>query len=84
MLYTKAKMAELIAGHTGQTIEQIEADSDRDRWFTAEEAKEYGMVDLVAASAGQVAGDGGTGVSDMTFPIHGAPSRRDREETEPR
>jgi ATP-dependent Clp protease, protease subunit len=60
MLYTKAKMAELIAGHTGQTIEQIEADSDRDRWFTAEEAKEYGMVDLVAASAGQVAGDGGT------------------------
>jgi ATP-dependent Clp protease, protease subunit len=60
MLYTKAKMAELIAGHTGQTIEQIEADSDRDRWFTAEEAKEYGMVALVAASAGQVAGDGGT------------------------
>ena len=60
MLYTKAKMAELIAGHIGQTIEQIEADSDRDRWFTAEEAKEYGMVDLVAASAGQVAGDGGT------------------------
>ena len=60
MLYTKAKMAELIAGHTGQTVEQIEADSDRDRWFTAAEAKEYGMVDLVAASAGQVAGDGGT------------------------
>jgi ATP-dependent Clp protease, protease subunit len=60
MLYTKAKMAELIAGHTGQTVEQIEADSDRDRWFTAEEAKDYGMVDLVAASAGQVAGDGGT------------------------
>jgi ATP-dependent Clp protease, protease subunit len=60
MLYTKAKMAELIAHHTGQTVEQIEADSDRDRWFTAEAAKDYGMVDLVAASAGQVAGDGGT------------------------
>ena len=60
MLYTKKTMAELIAFHTGQTVEQIEADSDRDRWFTAEEAKEYGMVDLVAASAGQVAGDGGT------------------------
>jgi ATP-dependent Clp protease, protease subunit len=60
MLYTKAQMAKLIAFHTGQTIEQIEADSDRDRWFTAEAAKEYGMVDLVAASAGQVAGDGGT------------------------
>jgi ATP-dependent Clp protease protease subunit len=60
MLYTKKKMAELIAQHTGQTLEQIEADSDRDRWFTADEAKEYGMVDQVAASAGQVTGDGGT------------------------
>ena len=60
MLYTKKKMAELIAQHTGQTVEQIDRDSDRDRWFTAEEAKEYGMVDKVAASAGQVAGSGGT------------------------
>ena len=60
MLYTKKKMAELIAMHTGQTVEQIERDSDRDRWFTAEEAKEYGMVDQVAVSAGQVAGSGGT------------------------
>ena len=46
--------------HTGQTVEQIEADSDRDRWFTAEEAKDYGFVDQVVASAGQVAGGGGT------------------------
>ena len=60
MLYTKKKMAELIAQHTGQSLDQIEADSDRDRWFTAEEAKDYGMVDQVAASAGQVTGDGGT------------------------
>jgi ATP-dependent Clp protease, protease subunit len=60
MLYTKKKMAELIAQHTGQTVEQIDRDSDRDRWFTAEEAKEYGMVDKVAASAGQVTGSGGT------------------------
>jgi ATP-dependent Clp protease protease subunit len=60
MLYTKQKMAELIAMHTGQTVEQIERDSDRDRWFTAEEAKEYGMVDQVATHAGQVAGSGGT------------------------
>jgi ATP-dependent Clp protease protease subunit len=60
MLYTKKKMAELIAQHTGQDIDQIERDSDRDRWFTADEAKDYGMVDQVAASAGQVAGDGGT------------------------
>ncbi len=60
MLYTKKKMAELIAMHTGQTYDQIERDSDRDRWFTAEEAQEYGMVDRVAASAGQVADSGGT------------------------
>ena len=53
-------MAELIAQHTGQTVEQIEADSDRDRWFTAEEAKDYGFVDHVVPSAGQVAGAGGT------------------------
>ena len=54
------EMAELIAFHTGQTVEQIERDSDRDRWFTADEAKEYGLVDQVVASAGQVAGQGGT------------------------
>ncbi|MGZ4596822.1 MAG: ClpP family protease [Actinomycetes bacterium] len=60
MLYTKQKMAELIAQHTGQTVEQIDRDSDRDRWFTAEEARDYGMVDQVVASAGQVEGQGGT------------------------
>jgi ATP-dependent Clp protease protease subunit len=60
MLYTKKKMAELIALHTGQTIEQIEADSDRDRWFAGEEAKEYGFVDHVVRTAGQVSGSGGT------------------------
>ena len=60
MLYTKAKMAELIAQHTGQTIEVIEADSDRVRWFTADQAQDYGMVDQVVSNAGQVAGSGGT------------------------
>ena len=60
MLYTKTKMAELIAQHTGQSVEQIERDSDRDRWFTAEEARDYGMVDVVAQSAGMVSGSGGT------------------------
>ncbi|MFX0537937.1 ATP-dependent Clp protease proteolytic subunit [Ornithinimicrobium sp. Y1847] len=47
MLHIKKQMAELIAEHTGQDVEQIEADSDRDRWFTAAEAKEYGFVDHV-------------------------------------
>src|ERR1700749_3875397 len=43
MLYTKKILQERISFHTGQTIEQIEKDSDRDRWFTADEAKEYGF-----------------------------------------
>ncbi len=60
MLHTKRQMAELIASHTGQTVEQINRDSDRDRWFNAQEAKEYGLVDEVVASARQVAGQGGT------------------------
>lgn len=58
--FTKKKMAELIAIHTGQKLETITADSDRDRWFTAEEAKEYGFVDHVVQSAVQVSGRGGT------------------------
>ncbi len=60
MLYTKKKMAELIAHHTGQNIDQIESDSDRDRWFTADEAQEYGFVDHVVRSASDVSGSGGT------------------------
>ena len=60
MLFIKKQMAQLIAEHTGQTLEQIEADSDRDRWFAADAAKEYGFVDHVVRSARDVAGDGGT------------------------
>ncbi|KIE48920.1 MAG: hypothetical protein MB53_06380 [marine actinobacterium MedAcidi-G2A] len=52
--YIKKLMAELIAGHTGQTVEQVQTDSDRDRWFTAEEAKDYGIVDHVITSRGEV------------------------------
>jgi ATP-dependent Clp protease protease subunit len=63
MLYTKRKMAELISFHTGQDVEAIERDSDRDRWFTAEEAAEYGFVDNVVRSATDVSGAGGTGRS---------------------
>jgi ATP-dependent Clp protease protease subunit len=47
IIYLKRMMAERIAFHTGQPVERIEADSDRDRWFTAEEAKEYGFIDAV-------------------------------------
>ncbi len=60
MLRTKREMAELIAHHTGQTVERIEADSDRDRYFTPQEALEYGFVDHVVESASQVSQGGGT------------------------
>ncbi|MCW2756472.1 MAG: Endopeptidase Clp [Nocardioidaceae bacterium] len=60
MLYTKRIMQERIAFHTGQTVEQIEKDSDRDRWFSAEEAKDYGFVDHVVSGAKQVPSGAGT------------------------
>ena len=54
MLYIKRTLFERTAFHTGQPIEQIEQDADRDRWYTAEEAKEYGFVDHVVRSALEV------------------------------
>ena len=53
-LHIKRTMSGLIAEHTGQTVEQIEADSDRDRWFTAPEALDYGFIDHVYARASQI------------------------------
>jgi ATP-dependent Clp protease protease subunit len=60
MLYIKKLMAQRIAEHTGQSVEQIETDSDRDRWFTAEEAKDYGFVDHVVTAARQIPSGAGT------------------------
>jgi ATP-dependent Clp protease, protease subunit len=54
-LYLKRVLAERTALHTGQTVEQIETDFDRDRWFTAQEAKDYGMIDQVIERSRQVA-----------------------------
>ncbi|MFD8529555.1 ClpP family protease [Streptosporangium canum] len=54
MLYTKQMMSERIAFHTGQPLEQIEEDWDRDRWFTATEAKDYGLVDEVIRKTSEV------------------------------
>jgi ATP-dependent Clp protease protease subunit len=51
---TKAEMAELIAEHTGQSVEQIRTDSERDRWFTAQQALEYGFVDHLLTSVTQI------------------------------
>jgi ATP-dependent Clp protease, protease subunit len=50
----KQEMAQLISGHTGQPVEKIIADFDRDRWFSAEEALAYGFVDHVISRAGQL------------------------------
>jgi ATP-dependent Clp protease, protease subunit len=58
ILFLKRTLAERTAQHTGQTVEQIEADSDRDRWFTADEAKDYGFVDRVVHSAIEVPSEG--------------------------
>jgi ATP-dependent Clp protease protease subunit len=55
IMFTKRVMAERIANHTGQTVEQIETDFDRDRWFTATEARDYGIIDRVIERAAQVA-----------------------------
>ena len=56
MAITKRTMSELNAKHTGQTLEKIIADSDRDNWFNAEDALAYGFIDHVATKDGQVTG----------------------------
>ena len=60
MLLIKKQMAELIAHHTGQPVERIIEDSEWEKWFSADEAKDYGIVDHVVISAGDVTGGGGT------------------------
>jgi len=47
VLYLKKRLNEMLAKHTGQPIEQIEKDSDRDRFMAAEEAVKYGLIDRV-------------------------------------
>ncbi|MFC3999220.1 ATP-dependent Clp protease proteolytic subunit [Nocardiopsis mangrovi] len=54
LVYVKGALLDIIAHHTGQTREQIEKDADRDRWFAAEQAKEYGFVDEVVGSLQQI------------------------------
>ena len=50
ILYLKGKMNTLLAKHTGQPVEQIDRDTDRDRWMSAEDAKGYGLVDNIVAN----------------------------------
>ncbi|WP_344298308.1 ClpP family protease [Sinomonas flava] len=60
ILHMKQVMAELTAEQTGQPVERILKDNDRDKWFTAQEALEYGFFDKIAARSGHVSGGGGT------------------------
>ena len=59
LAHTEATMQRLIAEHTGQDVERIESDAQRDRWFTADEALEYGMVDHVVERVQDVRISGG-------------------------
>ena len=54
MAYIKRLMAERIAFHTGKSVEQVQVDSERDRWFTAEQAREYGIIDKVILRRGEI------------------------------
>ena len=65
LIYIKQLMAERIAHHTGQTVEQIQEDSERDRWFTAEQAKDYGIIDHVREKRSDVAADLSTGSASV-------------------
>jgi len=60
ILDMKRRLAEITAAQTGKSVEQINADGDRDRWFGAEEALEYGFVDHIREHASDVTGGGGT------------------------
>ena len=71
ILDMKQRMAELTAEQTGKSVEQILKDNDRDNWFTAQEALEYGFVDHLRASSAEVIGGGGT-VGDGETPTSAA------------
>jgi ATP-dependent Clp protease protease subunit len=60
ILDMKKRLAEITAEATGKTVDQVNEDGDRDRWFNAQAALEYGFVDHIRASAADVTGGGGT------------------------
>ena len=54
IVYNRAKLFELLGKHTGQPLERIEREFERDRWFSAAEAKHYGIVDTVIENSGKL------------------------------
>lgn len=59
ILGMKKELAQITASRTGKSVEQVEADGDRDQWFTAQEALEYGFVDQVIDSPQEIGNRGG-------------------------
>jgi len=58
ILRTKKKLNSILAANTGKDLETISADTERDNWKTADEAKEYGLIDAVISSRSEVNTDG--------------------------
>jgi ATP-dependent Clp protease, protease subunit len=54
ILYIRERLNGIVAKHTGQTVEKISDDIDRDRFMSPEEAKDYGMIDTIISRKGQV------------------------------
>jgi ATP-dependent Clp protease protease subunit len=63
ILRTKQRLNEILAHHTGQTVEKVEKDTDRDNFMSADEAKAYGLVDEVVKSRKEVKEVKAAGVS---------------------
>jgi len=57
ILYLKARLNEMLAKHTGQTLESIDRDTDRDNFMSAEESVKYGLVDKVLTSRSEATGN---------------------------
>ena len=62
ILYMRAKMFELLAKHSGQPLERIERDFDRDKWMAAPEAQQYGLIDSVIDAPGSL-------IEDSVLPV---------------
>ena len=75
-LHIKKVLFNLISQHTGQPLEQVETDADRDRWFTAEQAKEYGFIDKVVAAPARSPTRAGRPRSEGTHEQHAHPRPR--------
>jgi ATP-dependent Clp protease protease subunit len=54
ILYLKSKLNELMSKHTGKPVEQIERDTDRDRFMSAQEALEYGIIDTIVTNRSEL------------------------------